>query len=59
MSLYHRSKIYSYLPTVQDALGVEDLGCIQSTPVNVARFILDKAVDLFKLETRNTVGVYG
>jgi len=44
--------------TCQGCFGIKDFGCIQSTHLNVARFILDKVVDLFKLESRNTVGIY-
>jgi len=52
--------IYQQLPsTYQGCFGVKDSVCIQPTHVNVARFVLDKAVDLSKLESRNTVGIYG
>jgi hypothetical protein len=41
-------KIYSYFSPVKDALGLRMPG------VSVAGFILDKVVDLFKLESKNT-----
>jgi len=51
VSLYHQGNIYIYLPPVKDALGLRMPG-VYSKWMNVTRFILDKVVDLFKLESK-------
>ena len=50
--------ICSYLPPVKDALGLRML-VYKTFHVNVASFILDKAVSLFKLESNNTIDMCG
>ena len=49
-------KVFSYLPTVKDALGLEHR-VYTGSHVNAAGFILDKAVDLSKSESKCTIDI--
>jgi hypothetical protein len=51
-------KIYSHLPPVR-MLWDYERRVYTASHVNVARFILDKAVDMFRLESKNTGDTYG
>jgi hypothetical protein len=50
-------KINSYLPPIKDVLGLKHR-VYGASHVNAARFILDKVVDLSKLESKSTIDIY-
>jgi hypothetical protein len=51
-------KIYSYLTPVKDALGIRTPG-VYSISYECGQVRLEKAVDLFKLESKKTLDTYG
>jgi hypothetical protein len=51
-------KIYNYFPPVKDALGLRTLG-VYSISYECGQVRLEKAVDLFKLESKKTLDTYG
>ena len=50
-------KIYSYLPPVKNGVGLRT-PALHSIACESSNFILERAVDLFKSESKNTIDIY-